>query len=271
MAPLRAVASVSPTDPPLDVSGMRSVITDTRGRLVEFHAAPPQFDAAMAPAGGARLETALRRRRPGHRRVQAGRARMDAARLRRRARRVAGSARRSARHHGARRGGGVPRQAHVVLRRRPVDTAEPHGADAPAPRCSSSPASSRPARRGTPRSSSRSSCARRNLKTNRANRRGANALTLVLFFGFVSGWLLRRAPHAGAGRRAGPVPDGDSASSCCRCGQVWVLYVAIEPYARRFWPDGLLGWTRLHVRSCSATRASATTCSSARSSGPRCS
>ena len=32
---------------------------------------------------------------------------------------------------------------------------------------------------------------------------------------------------------------------------VWVFYLAIEPYARRLWPDGLLGWTRLlsgHVR-----------------------
>ncbi|HMF94000.1 MAG TPA: hypothetical protein VKE96_06895 [Vicinamibacterales bacterium] len=32
---------------------------------------------------------------------------------------------------------------------------------------------------------------------------------------------------------------------------LWVLYVALEPYGRRFWPDGLLGWTRLfagHVR-----------------------
>jgi len=26
---------------------------------------------------------------------------------------------------------------------------------------------------------------------------------------------------------------------------VWVMYLAIEPYVRRFWPDGLLGWTRL--------------------------
>jgi Protein kinase domain len=26
---------------------------------------------------------------------------------------------------------------------------------------------------------------------------------------------------------------------------LWVLYVAIEPFARRFWPDGLLGWSRL--------------------------
>jgi len=26
---------------------------------------------------------------------------------------------------------------------------------------------------------------------------------------------------------------------------VWVLYVALEPYVRRFWPDSLLGWSRL--------------------------
>src|SRR5205823_13767396 len=26
---------------------------------------------------------------------------------------------------------------------------------------------------------------------------------------------------------------------------LWVFYVALEPYVRRFWPDGILGWTRL--------------------------
>lgn len=34
-------------------------------------------------------------------------------------------------------------------------------------------------------------------------------------------------------------------------GLVWVIYLAVEPYGRRFWPDGLLGWTRLfsgHIR-----------------------
>jgi len=32
---------------------------------------------------------------------------------------------------------------------------------------------------------------------------------------------------------------------------LWVIYLALEPYVRRFWPDGILGWTRLlsgHVR-----------------------
>jgi len=25
----------------------------------------------------------------------------------------------------------------------------------------------------------------------------------------------------------------------------WLMYTALEPYVRRFWPDGILGWTRL--------------------------
>jgi hypothetical protein len=32
---------------------------------------------------------------------------------------------------------------------------------------------------------------------------------------------------------------------------MWTVYVALEPYVRRFWPDGLLGWARLisgHIR-----------------------
>ena len=26
---------------------------------------------------------------------------------------------------------------------------------------------------------------------------------------------------------------------------LWIVYLALEPYVRRFWPDGILGWTRL--------------------------
>src|SRR5208282_4180247 len=28
-------------------------------------------------------------------------------------------------------------------------------------------------------------------------------------------------------------------------GAVWVLYLAIEPYVRRYWPQGLISWTRV--------------------------
>ena len=32
---------------------------------------------------------------------------------------------------------------------------------------------------------------------------------------------------------------------------LWILYVALEPYARKFWPGLMLGWSRLlsgHIR-----------------------
>jgi hypothetical protein len=30
-----------------------------------------------------------------------------------------------------------------------------------------------------------------------------------------------------------------------QCAILWALYLALEPFGRRFWPDGLLGWSRL--------------------------
>ncbi len=56
------------------------------GRLQEFHAVPPQFDASSDARAGAGLEGALRRGRTGSVGVHAGRPRVDAARLRRHAR-----------------------------------------------------------------------------------------------------------------------------------------------------------------------------------------
>src|SRR5438552_8174480 len=41
-------SGVSPTDPPLLVSGMQLVILDTKGRLVEYHSVPPQLDTDAA-------------------------------------------------------------------------------------------------------------------------------------------------------------------------------------------------------------------------------
>src|SRR2546427_7652259 len=50
LVPVSPASSLSSTDPPLLVSGMRLAILDTNGRLVEFHAVPPQLDADSTPA-----------------------------------------------------------------------------------------------------------------------------------------------------------------------------------------------------------------------------
>jgi hypothetical protein len=44
---LRALSGVQAGDPPEIIAGMRSVILDTRGRLVKFHAVPPQVDSEV--------------------------------------------------------------------------------------------------------------------------------------------------------------------------------------------------------------------------------
>jgi hypothetical protein len=80
--------------------------------------------------------------------------------------------------------------------------------------------------------------ARQNVRANRADRRGAARLAVgvtiaLLLSGFLTAHQLSTALLGALG-------------SATRFGTiVWVLYLAIEPYARRFWPDGLLGWTRL--------------------------
>jgi len=92
--------------------------------------------------------------------------------------------------------------------------------------------------------------ARRNLRANRADRTGAGTLGLSLIALQFTGWLL--SAHFVS------TPDAqlrELLSAISYIGFfgafVWALYLAIEPYARRQWPDALLGWTRLlsgHVR-----------------------
>jgi hypothetical protein len=88
------------------------------------------------------------------------------------------------------------------------------------------------------------------LQGNRADRRGA--ARLMTFFGVVAllSWIVG-AHHSGD-------LEGEIGSFIRRCGVlalvgavIWMIYVALEPYVRRFWPDSLLGWSRLltgHVR-----------------------
>ena len=55
LMPSRPPIRVATTDPPLTISGMTLVILDTLGRLLEFHAVPPQLDPDAAPAAAAAM------------------------------------------------------------------------------------------------------------------------------------------------------------------------------------------------------------------------
>jgi predicted Ser/Thr protein kinase len=92
--------------------------------------------------------------------------------------------------------------------------------------------------------------ARRNLRANRSDRRGAARFAIAMTIASVAFNLLK-ATHAANPSIEAPQIIGALAFGGFTGGMVWVYYLAIEPYARRFWPDALLGWTRLlsgHIR-----------------------
>ena len=92
--------------------------------------------------------------------------------------------------------------------------------------------------------------ARHNLRAQRADRRGATRLALFVMIGYAVSWVLAAhhvpdvpAEVGGFMRSFGAV--------LLAAAVLWLIYLALEPYVRRFWPDGILGWTRLmsgHVR-----------------------
>jgi len=86
--------------------------------------------------------------------------------------------------------------------------------------------------------------ARMNLRAGRGDRAGATRLALVVFLTQMVAWLLT-ATHVAK-------PDVELERFFVAIGMLlfyvalaWVLYVALEPWVRRFWPDSLMGWTRL--------------------------
>jgi hypothetical protein len=86
--------------------------------------------------------------------------------------------------------------------------------------------------------------ARRNLRANRSDRRGAARFAIALTIASVAANLLV-ATHVALASVETPQIYGALAFGALTGGIVWIYYLAIEPYARRFWPDALLGWTRL--------------------------
>jgi hypothetical protein len=86
--------------------------------------------------------------------------------------------------------------------------------------------------------------ARYNLRAQRADRRGAARLATFVMMGYGAAWVIaaHHVPDVNAeinsfARDFGPV--------LLVAGVLWLIYLAVEPYVRRFWPDGILGWTRL--------------------------
>ena len=85
--------------------------------------------------------------------------------------------------------------------------------------------------------------ARRNLLLGRGDKRGALRVASFVFFVSALAWVLQ-AHHVPTLAEIGLLFDF-LGFGLMLAGCVWVVYIALEPYARRLWPQGLISWSRL--------------------------
>lgn len=83
-----------------------------------------------------------------------------------------------------------------------------------------------------------------NIKAGRGDRRGARRAAGVLVAIAITGWLLG-SQHTGALGQDLPRFFGAVGRALFDGGLLWLTYLGLEPYIRRFSPDSLVGWTRL--------------------------
>jgi len=86
--------------------------------------------------------------------------------------------------------------------------------------------------------------ARRNLRLGRGDRAGAFRVALFVFLTYSLARLFR-ASHVASPTDEIEILIGVFSRPAFWAAFVWVLYVALEPYARRRWPHALISWKRL--------------------------
>jgi serine/threonine-protein kinase len=92
--------------------------------------------------------------------------------------------------------------------------------------------------------------ARRNIRLGRGDRKGAFRVALFVFLAYATARLFR-ADHVASFGQELWILIKVFAYPCFWAAQVWVLYMALEPFARRRWPQVLISWKRLlagHLR-----------------------
>ncbi|MEP7304596.1 MAG: serine/threonine-protein kinase [Acidobacteriota bacterium] len=240
--PVRPAGAVTPIDPPMNVSGMHQIFLDTRGRLVEFHSVPPQVET----------EKGLGDPPPWRKLFDEAELNFDAF--------TPAAPQWTPRDYGDTRAaweGPLSERQDVRVR---VEAASFRGL--PVSFQIVGPWTQATRMQPLQRTVSQRVgiglfvgvwsvlllgaifLARRNLRENRADRTGAARLGIGLTAVSLTSSLLS-AQHALAPELELNTILSALAFAARVGGVVWVLYLAAEPYARRFWPDGLLGWTRL--------------------------
>jgi serine/threonine protein kinase len=86
--------------------------------------------------------------------------------------------------------------------------------------------------------------ARRNVRRGRGDRQGAFRVAAFIFVAELLGWALSAHFFPNAGEEYGAFIGG-CGEALYVAGFMWVLYLAVEPYVRRRWPEMLISWTRV--------------------------
>jgi Protein kinase domain len=230
------------TTPPINISGMSGVRLDTRGRLLEFYAVPPQVEGPVSPAAP-----------PDWTRLFAE-AKLDLGALRPDTPRWNPPFAYDTR---AAWEGTDPQWPDTPIR---VEAAASHGRPVwfqivtpwtrPERMQAFKPAWQQSASLWLVTILLLSAVfasallARRNLRTGRGDRRGALRLTVFVFAGQLAAWALgaSHVPDLFAELRLATRGVG---LTLLYAGFLGLLYLALEPSVRRLWPDALISWTRV--------------------------
>jgi hypothetical protein len=86
--------------------------------------------------------------------------------------------------------------------------------------------------------------ARRNLRSGHGDRRGAFRTAAIVFACQAASFAIRARHYGDLGTEWVRI-EGAVAPALINAMIAWLSYIALEPYARRFWPQLLIGWTRL--------------------------
>jgi tRNA A-37 threonylcarbamoyl transferase component Bud32 len=86
--------------------------------------------------------------------------------------------------------------------------------------------------------------ARKNIKASRGDRRAAMRAAAVVFVVSLVAWVLGTTHFADVNREVNRI-FAQTGDALFQAGLMWLTYLGLEPYVRRFSPDSLIGWTRL--------------------------
>ena len=246
MVPTGGNANVTTTDPPFMVTNMRTIVLDSEGRLVEFHAVPPQREestgtpppAAPAPNWATAFELAGLNQSDFQPATPQWTPRSYADQRAAWEGPMPGWPEQKLRLEGAAYRGRIVSFQSVNPWTQPSQMRE------------------------TPRSRAQrwsqgvvavmvifvlavaAGVARHNLRKGRGDRRGAFRISATVLFAMFGYWVVRAVHFSNPDVELDRLFDALGFALFC-AGALWVLYLALEPYVRKFWPTTVISWSRL--------------------------